>query len=471
MSIYAHNLFFNKIMGEYRAELNSLLTYAAEEIDADDVLACARSKVKSEKYLKAQGFLDQLTGSFDVVSVLVMKPVKTETGYAVMNLLSGFGEKDLEMGAVHDVPIGLRLQEAMEADGTIYIESRTEAGHRYSGLLAVRGAEGKPVAVPVADKYIDDISRTLVSYAVSMAVMSAVFGLAAVFLINGWLKKRIATPLKKLKKSAESFVESSKQTTDPTELSFEDPGIRSNDEMQALSGSVRDMVDDLKRYMSDLITVTKERERIGAELDVAAKIQADMLPRDFPVRDDFSVYASMTPAREVGGDFCDFFMVDGTHLAMVMADVSGKGVPAALFMVTSKTLIRNRTMMGGEPKDILRDVNNLLSDGNDSCMFVTVWLSILDLESGKGLTANAGHEHPALCRSGGAFELEIYKHDSMLGVMGGMKYRQREFSLGPGDCLFVYTDGVPEATDGQNQLFGTERLLEGLSSKIEVSYC
>ena len=171
----------------------------------------------------------------------------------------------------------------------------------------------------------------------------------------------------------------------------------------------------------------------------------------------------MTPAKEVGGDFYDFFLVDEDHLAMVMADVSGKGVPAALFMVITKTLIKNRAQMGDSPADILYHVNNQLCDGNESDMFVTVWLAILELSTGKGIAANAGHEHPVLCRKGGRYELVVYRHSMAVAAMEDITFKEHGFELHPGDRIFVYTDGVPEATNAKNELFGTERMLEALN--------
>ena len=213
----------------------------------------------------------------------------------------------------------------------------------------------------------------------------------------------------------------------------------------------------------------KEKERISAELNVATQIQADMLPRIFPAfpeRKEFDIYASMTPAKEVGGDFYDFFLIDEDHLGLVMADVSGKGVPAALFMVIAKTLIKNRAQLGGSPAEILQDVNEQLCEGNEAELFVTVWLAILEISTGKGMAANAGHEHPALKRAGGAFEMVKYRHSPAVATMEGIRFREHAFELHPGDSLYVYTDGVTEATNKSNALFGEERTLNALNRNL-----
>ena len=208
-----------------------------------------------------------------------------------------------------------------------------------------------------------------------------------------------------------------------------------------------------------------EEGRIHAELNVARRIQSDALPSVFPAfpgRTDFDIYAMMSPAKEVGGDFYDFFLIDDSHLALVIGDVSDKGVPAALFMMTTKTLVRARASRGGTPGEILRDVNDRLCEGNASGMFVTVYLAVIDLRTGECLSANAGHEHPAVCRAGGTFELVKYPHDPMLGLVPGLTYSDRAFRLSSGDMLCVYTDGVPEAKNADGQVYGMARMTDAL---------
>ena len=244
-----------------------------------------------------------------------------------------------------------------------------------------------------------------------------------------------------------------------------------NDEIGDLAVTFNDMAAALKQFITDLTAVTAEKERIGAELNVATQIQADMLPRifpPFPDRNEFDLYATMTPAKEVGGDFYDFFLVDEDHLGLVMADVSGKGVPAALFMVIAKTLIKNRAQMGGGPAEILRYVNEQLCEGNEAELFVTVWLAIVEISTGRGLVANAGHEHPVTRRADGSWDLSIHRHSPAVATMEGIRFREHSFELHSGDALFVYTDGVAEATDASNELFGTDRMLAALNREPDA---
>ncbi|MBQ6381385.1 MAG: PP2C family protein-serine/threonine phosphatase [Clostridia bacterium] len=223
------------------------------------------------------------------------------------------------------------------------------------------------------------------------------------------------------------------------------------------------MQDQIEQYKQQ----RAESNRIETELNMASGIQADMLPNIFPAfpeRDEFDVYASMNPAKEVGGDFYDFFLIDKDHLGIVMADVSGKGVPAALFMMVSKILVQNYTIIGSSPAKALEAVNNQICLNNREEMFVTVWLGVLDLTTGKLTSSNAGHDFPALFTPGGDFELVREKHGLVIGAMEGIKYREHEMQMQPGSKLFLYTDGVPEATDANQKLFGTDRMIDALNS-------
>ncbi|MBQ7500467.1 MAG: serine/threonine-protein phosphatase [Clostridia bacterium] len=201
------------------------------------------------------------------------------------------------------------------------------------------------------------------------------------------------------------------------------------------------------------------------ELNMATEIQASMLPSIFPAfpnREEFDLYASMDPAKEVGGDFYDFFMIDDDHLGVVIADVSGKGVPAALFMMISKTVVQNFAMLGIGAAETLKRANDSLCAQNKMEMFVTTWIGILELSTGNMTCASAGHAYPAIC-PGGQFELLKDKHGFVLGGMEGAKYKEYEILLDKGDKIFVYTDGVPEATNANTELFGTDRMIEALN--------
>lgn len=206
--------------------------------------------------------------------------------------------------------------------------------------------------------------------------------------------------------------------------------------------------------------------RLSTELSMATDIQASQLPRLFPAfpnRPEFELYASMEPAKEVGGDFYDFFLVDDDHIALVMADVSGKGVPAALFMMIARVLIKSHMQNGESPSQTLESVNDQLCESNESSLFVTVWMALIEISTGNGVAVNAGHEHPALRRANGKFELIKYRHAPAVATLEGIRFKEHEFKLNPGDTLFVYTDGVPEATNAKNELMGPDRMVAALN--------
>ncbi|MBQ7715555.1 MAG: SpoIIE family protein phosphatase [Clostridia bacterium] len=279
------------------------------------------------------------------------------------------------------------------------------------------------------------------------------------------LSKRIVKPLEAITSRVQSLGENDLQ------FRMEDT-YRTHDEIEVLAESFAMLSGKTLEYISTVERVTAEKERIGAELSLATRIQADMLPNiypAFPDRPEFDIYASMDPAKEVGGDFYDFFLVDDDHLCMVIADVSGKGVPAALFMMAAKIILASNAMMNKSPAEILTDTNASICSNNHEEMFVTVWLGILEISTGKLTAANAGHEYPVLMQPDGIFEYYKDKHGFVIGGMEGIRYKEYEIMLKPGAKLFLYTDGVPEATNAEEELFGAERLLEALNNDRSAS--
>ena len=241
---------------------------------------------------------------------------------------------------------------------------------------------------------------------------------------------------------------------------------RTGDEIEVLAESFSKQSARMTLYIDQIKRVTAEKERIGAELDMASRIQSSQLPSlfpPFPDRKEFSLYASMTPAKEVGGDFYDFFMIDHDHIGFVMADVSGKGVPAALLMMVARVLIKSSLQSGKSPAEAMESVNNQLCEGNDAEFFVTAWVAVLEISTGDGIAVNAGHEHPVLRRAGSNYKLLVYKHSIPLATIKGIPFKQHEFKLNPGDSFFVYTDGVVEVTDEKKELYGSNRMLDALN--------
>jgi len=351
-----------------------------------------------------------------------------------------------------------------------YYPNKTEWGSVFTTSIVIRNSMGRTLGVLSVDINMSDIDATIRIYPLNILIAGFICAAIFIIVLVLWLNRRLIHPLKSLQNSAVDFI--SKASGDDVEsLNFEDPNIKTQDEIQSLSNALVTMASETKQYMQKLIHETSERERISADLNVAAQIQSDMLPHVFPQRDDIDLYASMNPAKEVGGDFYDFFFIDDDHLALVIADVSGKGVPASLFMVIAKTIIKNRALSGNipSPAQILHDANNQLCEGNEAGLFVTAWLGILDLNTGIVTAANAGHEFPAVRQPGKNFELVQDKHGLVLAGFEGSIYTDYEIKLEKGATLFVYTDGVPEATNGANELFEFERTVQALNINPDAS--
>ena len=277
--------------------------------------------------------------------------------------------------------------------------------------------------------------------------------------------KLLVNPLRKLSRSARDYVVN-RDDIQPGHY-FEQVRINSRDEVRVLRDSMSEMEVALSKYVDNVTQMTAEKERMAAEMDLAARIQLGMLSgslANFKGVQNFDVCASIKPAKEVGGDFYDFFAIDEDHIGLSIADVSGKGVPAALYMVVVRSLLKTAGVEAHTPRDAVRMVNDQMCENNPEMMFVTLWFGIYCVSERKVTYVNAGHEHPALYRcSTGKYELIREEHDVVLGFDTGVTFRERELILEPGDRLFLYTDGVPEATDAGLKMLGNEGMLRILN--------
>jgi len=337
--------------------------------------------------------------------------------------------------------------------------SNSDYGWLCSAGAPVYAEDGSVIAYAMIDVSMDEVMANREAFLknILLIMVASTLLLALVFM---WVINRmVVRPINSLAFAASSFVSDHKAEGEASAIS--QLKIRTSDEIQNLAESVQRMELDINQYIDDLESVTAEKERIGAELDIARHIQASMLPCIFPAfpdRHEIDIYATMDPAKEVGGDFYDFFMVDERHLAIVMADVSGKGVPAALFMVIGKTLIKDHTTPGRDLGQVFTAVNNLLCEANSEGLFITAFEGVLDLVTGEFNFVNAGHEMPFICKAGGEFEAHKLRRAFVLAGMEDMRYRAGSMTLEPGDKIFQYTDGVTEATNAQEELYGMDRL-------------
>ena len=366
---------------------------------------------------------------------------------------------------------GMRKFLDWNGEGMLYDVDRTvKYGWLCTAGVPLAAEDGHTYAFLLVDVSVDIILTKARSFVlqitVAMFIVTALIASIMVLLI----RKSLVKPINSITDAAQKYVTDRKAGVNETDH-FASLNIRTGDELENLSLVMADMEKDLAENEESLRKIEAENERISTELSLATRIQTAMLPRIFPPypdRTEFEIYAMMQPAREVGGDFYDFFLVDDDHLCLVIADVSGKGIPAALFMMISLTILKSCAMLGSSPAEILTRANQAICTNNPEGMFFTAWVGMLELSTGKLTTANAGHEYPAIRRPDGSFELIKKKHGCVIGGFEDSVYQQYEFDLEPGTTLFVYTDGVPEAMQKDRVMYGTDRMLEALNREPDA---
>lgn len=459
-------------------QYNTMAYYIADTalsyVDGDKLDEYLSTGVTDAAYQECQDKLDTLCVTTDATLIYVTKvdPADYMTQTYIYNSVhpsTGFSRYPLNYTAKDINPQfadeARKLMTTGERSAQYYYSHNEGSGAHTSAAVAVYNSKGEIVASLAVEKAMTELDNARRSYVYVVVAVTLLAVILFIVLYSAYLNKYTIRPILTITAEAKSFTEND------TLLSDQLPQITSKDEIGTLAQAIFKMQGDIKTYIENLTAVTAEKERIGAELDVAKHIQASMLPcifPPFPQLPALDIYATMQPAKEVGGDFYDFFLVDEDHLAMVMADVSGKGVPAALFMVIAKTLLKNVSQAGLSPKAVLEKVNDQLCENNEAEMFVTVWLGILEISTGKMICANAGHEYPVIKKASGDYELLKDKHGFVLAGIEGARYKEYELILNPGDRFFLYTDGVAEATDASNQLYGTDRMLEALNRYRDV---
>ena len=454
----------------YYNEVKKIGPYDDEKYNSDEAYRLAYDEevnaIKDEKYQQMLDtlfvFEDQSKSRNDIEYIYVQVLEENQVTYIFD---ADHTEDQYQLGTVRPISEEVIDNDGLENGVPAFISNNPDDGWLCSCMRPIRDSNGNPVALVGVDISMGKVVTLGIIYVAALIVIVIfIAGLLIWFILRG-VDKSLVKPINQLSNAARSFVEDKGDEMNK-ESSISTLNIHTGDEVETLWKSIQQMERDINDYITNLTAVTAEKERIGAELSLATRIQADMLPNIFPAfpeRKDLDIYAAMTPAKEVGGDFYDFFLVDDSHLAMVMADVSGKGVPAALFMMMSKILIQNAVLNGKSPAEALMTVNNQICANNREEMFVTVWLGVVDLKSGLLTAANAGHEKPIVKSPDGEFELFNDRHGFVIGGMEGLKYRNYEIQLHKGSKLFLYTDGVAEATDSNDELYGTERTLGALN--------
>ncbi len=347
---------------------------------------------------------------------------------------------------------------------TVYRIKTMDGNHSHiTTMVPVKSASGEVTGILCVQRPVRQIYEARLPYLRSIGVSTVLLALIASLFTAWYIRKWFVDPIRKVSREATRF---SKENTKGEELG----DISPYEELSNLARSVDTMETDMTNYISNLTKYTSEQERIKTELTLANGIQTAVLPHTFPPfpdRTEFDIFASMDPAKDIGGDFYDFFMIDDDHLCLVMADVSGKGIPAALFMMASKIVVKINALQGKSPGEILTRTNTIICSNNQLDMFLTAWVGILEISTGKLTAANAGHEYPMLKPPDGGFQVFRDKHGFVIGGLAGMTYKEYELILQPGSKLFIYTDGLPEATDTDNRMFGMDRMTDALNEAAD----
>ena len=410
----------------------------------------------------------------DLQYISVIQPIDGYTKelflFDVINVLDG-PDQEFNYGYIQDIV----SPEYSEAYRKIFEEDA-------SSVLIVRKGKGVKIPhisemIPLHDKYTGEVIAVLETQILMTEMNQVIWGYRlrsylAMLVIGAissqvcwlYLRRQFVHPLKQITAEATRFA----QEKHMSEKSLTEQ-VRSGTEIGRLAENIDRMEKQTEAHVREIKELTRDTERVERELELGAAIQAATLQAGLDAvkgRDEFEISAYMDPAREVGGDFYDYFLVDEDHLAVLIADVSGKGMPAALYMMTCKIGLKTVIRRGGTPAERLAVFNDLLCEENIADMFVSVWLGIIEISTGKMTAANAGHEYPIFRRRGeeqDKFALYKDKHGLVLGAMEGVCYRNYEVDLKPGDLLFVYTDGVAEANNADHALFGTERTCMALN--------
>ena len=477
ISVIGYNSFTNAILNQYADSAFRTARIAASVVDADRMEEYAASGGATEEYTRVYDMLDRICNRSSATFVYVIQPDISDYGHITFlfsTMKAGQGYQHYEFGYLRETTNDdyrrkyQKLYEG-ESERELVVRDRgyIETDPHITAMVPLKGEDGKTKAILCVQYQMASIIEERNSFVrkvlITMILVAAAVSLGQVF----YLGRRLLHPLQIITKEASRFA-SENEMRDEKLSSV----IKNRDEIGQLARAIDQMEEQIQSYVEKITSITAEEEKMRTELSLAARIQLEALPGTFPAfpdRNEFDIYASMKPAKDVGGDFYDFFLVDDDHLCLVIADVSGKGIPAALFMMVSRTILANIAMMGMSPKEVLEKANEAICANNKEEMFVTVWLGILEISTGKVTAANAGHEYPVLKKPDQDFEILIDKHGFVLGGMEEVKYREYEFDMEPGAKLFLYTDGLPEATDNEQNMFGVELMMDALNESLNLS--
>ena len=461
--LFSYMAFVKQFRAAYDENIRAIAEASLECLNEEDFPRYLETLESDEKYESVnyilQDFVDKFDLNFIYVSV-VDPPNYTHITYIYDLIMKESSWTPYPLGYSEDYfepDYNASAKKVFENGETVVRHTiKARSGSHIAAMLPVRDASGNIIAVVGVEKSIQAFVKAGFDFAKFILISGVIFAFILFSLFVIFINKYLIHPILMITEEVRHFAED-----DPLPSDMLLKVVHHNDELSTLANSVRQMEYDVCRNIEKLTKVTAEKERMETELNLAAKIQIEMLPTvypPFPDRTDFDLFAAMSPAKEVGGDLYDYMMMDDDRLLICVGDVSGKGVPAALFMGKCKTLIDSYASSDLTPGEIFNFTNDQLCAGNETGLFVTCWLGIFTFSTGQLVFVNAGHPSPVLYHDG-KFDYLRSKPNLVLGGMEGMPYTEHLVTLSKGDRLLVYTDGVTEATDINEELFGEERLL------------
>ena len=466
-------VFSKSFVDGYKDNTYRIAATAATLINGDNLEEYLENKGKNDEYQNTVDALNTFCNKQNVTMIYVIS-VDT-TNYK--SFTSIFNVVNENSNSYTPWEIGYKRQTTNEkyekAYKSLYNKEKIEATvfRKYNlnnqephitTMVPIQNSKKKVVAILCVQRPMSEIKSSRMVFLNLVTGITVLLAIGVSIIAYKFFRKYVVKPVIKISKETERFVNENTKTKKTLDL--ESSKIT---EIKILAQSVDKMEFETVNYINNLEKATKENERVGTELKLAKSIQESALTNEFPECDEYSIFASMNPAKEVGGDFYDFYLIDENHLVLTIADVSGKGVPAALFMMITKVLLSSATVNYKTPSEILTSINDQISKKNTTNMFITVWLGILDLRTGKLVYSNAGHEDPVIYRKGADFKIEKTTHGIVVGAFENYKYKDNEITLKKGDKLFLYTDGVPEATNNKNEMFGLDRMVNSLNNNFD----
>lgn len=475
--------FTQSFTNEYNDSVYRIARFSAEVVDGDsidDYLASTEEEVgsKFESYATTKQRLTSFCNNMGMSVIYVIKPSDDYQSYtSIFNCLNDNSPfTEWELGHVEDINSNDYaeaykniIEKGSDREIVLREFNLNGANPHITALVPIKDSNGNVTAIMCVQRELQDLVDARRSFIQGVSGLAIVLLIISLLIVGRVLRKRLINPVKVIATETDRFAE---ENTLPEESLLSEIASPVK-EVRALAVSIDKMESDTVKNIEDITRFTSEKERLDVELELAANIQKGMLPKreEFLAdKDCFDVYASMNPAREVGGDFYDYYMLDDNHLVILIADVSDKGAGAAFFMAISMTLIRARAKMGGNAAEIIKYVDDVIAEKNSEGMFVTVWMAIIDLSTGHVNVCNAGHDYPAIMKGGEDYFVDkTSRHGPPIGFIPGARFKDYEFDINPGDRIFLYTDGLNEAKSASGERFGLDNILETLNAHKDAT--